>query len=96
MFWNIDIEINDGSNKSINIHDEAFSLKYIINAMVARYTDINPFFNSAKTENDIIYKTEYITVTIMNSNLGYINFHGLFVVQSIKISKQQLFLLKNI
>ena len=98
MFWNIKIETkHDDGEKNINVYDEDHvNLKFIISKLIARYTNIDSFFDQAKSQYSVMYRTADITVTIMNDNTGFIHFYENSAVQAIKVSKYQLYLLKNI
>jgi len=96
-FWNIHIKTTDGQEKNIDVHDESYiDLKIILSKLIERYDGMKSFFERAIHENSAIYKTKYITVTIMNEHLGFINFHQDLAVKTVKVAKRELYLLKNI
>ena len=100
MFWNIKIKTNNGEEKSINIHSEEHTnLRFIISTMIARYTNVEKFFDVAKTKYTVghnsVYSSENICVFVMNGDAGYIDFHNNNEVRSIYISKHQLYFIKG-
>lgn len=95
--WNIQLSITDQGDKNIVVHDQPhINLKMIMAIFIQKYTYKQKFFEKAKNINDLIYKTKYATATIMNDNLGYIDFHGENIIKNITITKRDIFLLKNI
>lgn len=95
--WNIKIDIVDQGEKNIVIHDQPhINLKMIMAILIKKYANEQLFFEKAKNTNSLMYKTKYITVTIMNDNLGHIDFHGDLSVKNITIAKRDVFLLSNI
>jgi hypothetical protein len=96
-FWNIQFDLKDQGEKNIDIYDESdIDLKAIITRVITKFDGTVTFFNKATKKLSSIYQTEYISVTIMNDHLGYINFHAHKSINTIKVTKRELFLLKNI
>jgi len=95
-FWNIHIATKEQGDKDISIYDEChITLKVIIDSLIEKYTDISHFFEKADKDHSR-YETENISVTIMNDNSGYVYFRVNSAVNTITISKRELYLLQNI
>jgi len=99
-FWNIQLELKEDGEKNIAVHEDShISLEYMIEQLIQKYQGTNEFFLRANLQSvGMLYVTENILVTIINKNLACIEFdkNTLSSVKSIRITKRELYLFKNI